>query len=289
MVRAVHDMFAKEWMKELLTDFGEVKVERPVSSEVRTIDLVFYPHQDRLESLTALGLLGKMLAHPCPIEFFRNAVPAQEIVNCRGKAEDLRSELRRLAESQKPPIRDRDLPFLWILSPTMSRTMRSDFCVVTKPEWGQGIYFLPKHDWTAVVAIHELPVTIDTLWLRLLGKGGVQSKAVTELLALPETHRYRLETLRHLAVLQVNLQMRQNKTKDLREVIMNLAPAYEQWYAKTIAEGEQRGEARGEARGEQVRSAQIAQRMLSKNMPLSEIAELTGLTIEQLKVLQAKA
>jgi hypothetical protein len=29
--------------------------------------------------------------------------------------------------------------------------------------------------------------------------------------------------------------------------------------------------------------------MLSKNMPLSEIAELTGLTIEQLKVLQAKA
>jgi predicted transposase/invertase (TIGR01784 family) len=68
---------------------------------------------------------------------------------------------------------------------------------------------------------------------------------------------------------------------------MNLAPAYEQWYAKTIAEGEQRGEARGEARGEQVRSAQIAQRMLSKNMPLSEIAELTGLTIEQLKGLQA--
>lgn len=285
MVRAVHDMFAKEWMKELLADFGEVKVERPVSSEVRTIDLVFYPNPEKLESLAALGLLGKMLTHPCPIEFFRNAVPAQEIVNCRGKAEDLRSELRRLAEPQKPPIRDCDLPFLWILSPTMSRVMKSDFCVVTKPEWGQGIYFLPKHDWTAVVAIHELPATIDTLWLRLLGKGGVQSKAVNELLALPETHRYRLETLRHLAVLQVNLQMRQNKTKDLREVIMNLAPAYEQWYAKTIAEGEQRGE----ARGEQVRSTEIARRMLSKNMPLQEIAELTELTIEQLKMLQAEA
>ncbi len=279
MVRAVHDMFAKEWMKELLADFGEVKVERPVSSEVRKIDLVFYPNQAKAESLTALGLLGKMLKHPCPIEFFRNAVPAEEIVNCRGKAEDLRSELRRLTEPQKPPIRDR--PFLWILSPTVSRVMKSDFCVVTKPEWGQGIYFLPKHDWTAVVAIHELPVNINTLWLRLLGKGSVQSNAVNELLALPEAYRYRLETLRHLAVLQVNLQMRQNKTKDLREVIMNLAPAYEQWYAKTIAEGEQRGEL--------VRSTQIAQRMLSKNIPLSEIAELTELTIEQLQRLQSEA
>ncbi len=39
-------------------------------------------------------------------------------------------------------------------------------------------------------------------------------------------------------MLQVNLQMRQNRSNDLREVIMNLAPAYEQWYAKTIAEGE---------------------------------------------------
>ncbi len=107
---------------------------------------------------------------------------------------------------------------------------------------------------------------------------------MNELLALPETYRYRLETLRHLAVLQVNLQLRQNKTKDLREVIMNLAPAYEQWYAKTIAEGEQRGE----ARGEQARSGEMAQRMLHKQIPLTEIAELTGLTIAQLTALQAR-
>jgi predicted transposase YdaD len=75
--------------------------------------------------------------------------------------------------------------------------------------------------------------------------------------------------------------MRQNNTKDLREVIMNLAPAYEQWYAKTIAEGEQRGE--------ETRSAQIAQRMLHKNMAFQEIAELTGLTIEQIQMLQSNA
>jgi hypothetical protein len=37
MTRNVHDSFAKEWMKELLADFGEVEVERQVAGEVCTI------------------------------------------------------------------------------------------------------------------------------------------------------------------------------------------------------------------------------------------------------------
>jgi hypothetical protein len=32
--------------------------------------------------------------------------------------------------------------------------------------------------------------------------------------------------------------MRQNKTKHIREVIMNLMPVYEKWEAEKIAEGE---------------------------------------------------
>jgi predicted transposase/invertase (TIGR01784 family) len=59
---------------------------------------------------------------------------------------------------------------------------------------------------------------------------------------------------------------------------MNLAPVYEQWYAKTIAEGKKRGD--------QSRSIKVARRMLSKNMPLEEIAELTDLTLAQIKRLQ---
>jgi hypothetical protein len=41
MTRNIHDTFAKEWMQELLADFGQVEVEKPVSGEVRTIDIVF--------------------------------------------------------------------------------------------------------------------------------------------------------------------------------------------------------------------------------------------------------
>jgi hypothetical protein len=78
--------------------------------------------------------------------------------------------------------------------------------------------------------------------------------------------------VRHLSALQVNLKMRQNRGKDLREVIMNLAPAYEQWYANTIAEGEQIGITKGEqigiTKGEKIgitkSKQETARRMLSK-------------------------
>jgi predicted transposase YdaD len=53
---------------------------------------------------------------------------------------------------------------------------------------------------------------------------------------------------------------------------MDSAPAYEQWYEKTIAEG----------------CIKVARRMLRKNMPLEEIAELTDLTIVQLQALQVE-
>jgi hypothetical protein len=284
MPRKSHDLYTKEWMKELLAGFGKVTIERSVVSEVRTIDLFFDPDPDRLQDLESLGLLGRMLAKHCPIEFFRNAVPTEEIKNCREKNADLHGELRRAAKKEGEKLRDRDLPILWIITPTLSGPIQRAFCMVTKPEWGEGIYFLPENDFTRIVVVHQLPVTLDTLWVRLLGKNSVQRAAIKELLALDDDYPYRKETVFHLSMLQVNLQMRQNRGKDLREVMMNLAPAYEQWYEKTIAEGEQKGI----TKGKQAQSIQTARRMLRKNMPLEEIAELTDLTLVQIQTLQTE-
>jgi hypothetical protein len=71
MPRKIHDVFAKEWMKELLADFGKVTIERSVVSEVRAIDLLFEPNPNRLQDLEPLGLLGRMLAKPCPMVYDR--------------------------------------------------------------------------------------------------------------------------------------------------------------------------------------------------------------------------
>jgi hypothetical protein len=64
MTRNIHDTFAKEWMQELLVDFGQVEVEKPVSGEVRTIDIVFYPNVGSIDALQSLGLMGRMLSQP---------------------------------------------------------------------------------------------------------------------------------------------------------------------------------------------------------------------------------
>jgi hypothetical protein len=57
---------------------------------------------------------------------------------------------------------------------------------------------------------------------------------------------------------------------------MDLAPAYKQWYTKTIEEGKH------------VQGIETARKMLNKNMPLVEIAELTDLTLGQIRALQAE-
>jgi predicted transposase/invertase (TIGR01784 family) len=70
---------------------------------------------------------------------------------------------------------------------------------------------------------------------------------------------------------------------------MNLMPVYEKWEAEEIAEGEHRGRKLGLTEGEQSKGIAIARRMLTKGIPLAEIAELTELTIAQIQAIQTEA
>jgi hypothetical protein len=42
-----------------------------------------------------------------------------------------------------------------------------------------------------ILVVHQLPVTEETLWLRLMGKGKVQQAAISEVAALPDDRLYR--------------------------------------------------------------------------------------------------
>ncbi len=271
----MHDSFVKEWMEGILTDFGEVEIEKPIAGEVRKIDLYFCPHPAALEDLKRFGLLGRMLSKTMLMEAFRNAAIEGDIRNSREKVFQFEGELAREAKRKGAKFTKADRPFMWVLTPTFSKTLQKASRAEEKRAWGKGIYFLADIDRTAVVVIHQLPKTIDTLFLRLLGRGKVQADAVNELIALPIDHPYRSVTLHHISRLRINLELRQNKTKDLREVIMNLAPAYDQW----LEELESKTEVK-------VQTA-IAQRMLQKNMALADIADLTGLSIEVLQSLRS--
>jgi predicted transposase YdaD len=81
--------------------------------------------------------------------------------------------------------------------------------------------------------------------------------------------------------------MRQNKSKQIKEVIMNLSPAYEKWRQETLAEGEARGEARGEAQGQKYASISIARSMLQEGLPIDLIIKVTGLASTEIAQLRS--
>jgi hypothetical protein len=57
-----------------------------------------------------------------------------------------------------------------------------------------------------VIVIHQLPVIPETLWLRLLGKGRVQQRAIEEVQALDINNPLRGKAIDLLANLKTTLE-----------------------------------------------------------------------------------
>jgi Domain of unknown function (DUF4351) len=292
MTRTPHDLFAKQHLEALLETLGTVTASRKVTSETREVDLWFIPHAHAQESLSALGLLGRMVFQSCVIEPFRNSIQPPDVSSCIGKLIDLTEIYRRQAKREHKSLREMTLPQLWILSPTVSNRVVQGFGAVHNPKWSTGFYFLPPLFRTALVAIHQLPVNRDTLWLRLMGRGAVQAQAIAELLALPANHPMKRTTMEYLAVLQISLNLGQNLSTDEKVLAMNLSPVYEKWRQETLDEGLQQGLEQGleqgVQRGRQEEGRSLVRRLLNRRIgtisPTSE-AKILTLSISELEIL----
>ncbi|NER99161.1 MAG: hypothetical protein F6J86_35950, partial [Symploca sp. SIO1B1] len=71
--------------------------------------------------------------------------------------------------------------------------------------------------------IDQLPITRQTLWLRVLGKGETQRQAVSELEKLPAGEPLREEILELMAKWHISLQKSENLTQEAQELLMNLS------------------------------------------------------------------
>jgi hypothetical protein len=146
MTRFIHDRFAKEYLEEMLSPIGTVNIGRDVTSEVREIDVYFTPGTPIPEYTENLGLLGKMACTTAIFEPFRNPIAVSDVWNCTSKLFDLRRELERQARRENTRYDDAKLPFLWILTPTASKSIVSGFGGMPDPSnWLEGIYFFPEH------------------------------------------------------------------------------------------------------------------------------------------------
>jgi hypothetical protein len=242
MTRFVHDEFAKDYLEELLKPYGEVKSSEKVSGEIKEIDVLFTPSAQQNSNIELLGILGRFAEFPAILEPFRNAASGDEICDCLQKLLEVKAGLRRDAKANKTKLQDSNIPKLWVLTPTASPAILSSFNVNQKSGWLPGIYFLGDALRTAIVAIHQLPQTSETLWLRILGRGSTQSQAIVELSALPLNHPYKEATLELVYNLRENLRINQNLESDDRELIMRLEPLYQQDRERAKKEGKEEGQ-----------------------------------------------
>ena len=179
-----------------------------------------------------------------------------------------------LVEIEK--LQEEKIPKLWVLTPTASQTILSGFNVNQKEGFPPGIYFLGDNLRSAIVAIHQLPKTIETLWLRLLGRGRVQEQAIEELQQLSPSNPFQQATLKLVYNLRENLRANQNLEEEDRELIVRLQPLYEQDQERARQEGRKEGEQR------------VIIRFLNRRLgeiDSSLIERINGLSIEQLEAL----
>ena len=225
MTRFIHDQFAKDYLEELLSQLGECQIPLEIRSEVRQVDVFFAPSTQPKISPEALGLLGKLATTICLFEPFRNPVTIDEIRSCLLKLLEVNTDFIRRANRENTRLNENNYPKLWILTPTASKTILEGFGAKSDDEnWGSGVYLLPEYLRTGLVVIHQLPKTLDTLWLRILGRGRVQQQAIDELEALPPDNQFRLNALLSLSSLRSNLEVSSELEEQDRELIMRLSP-----------------------------------------------------------------
>ena len=250
MTRFIHDQFAKQYLTELLTPYGQVETSKDITAEVRQIDLLFIPDPQPAQSLEKLGLLGRMATNYAIFEPFRNPVSRSEIRSCIGKLFDVHADLERQAKRNETRINETELPQLWIFTPTASVDILKSFNgTLDETNWGKGIYFLSAGLKTVVVAIHQLPSTPETLFLRVLGRGKVQRQAVEELEALANNSPFLgdiIELVHNLiAVLSARQRQEHDIDQDDQELIMKLSQMYQQQLEEIKKQERQEGLDRG--------------------------------------------
>ena len=205
MTRFIYDQFSKDYLETILTPYGQIETAKQVTDEIREIDLYFIPNSAILAP--ELGLIGRLAITPCLFEPYRNPVTVKEIRDCLLKLFALTSQSERIASRNKQRLSLSELPKLWIITPTLSKRILTEFGAQAQE---LGVYQLANSLRTGIVVVHQLAVTRETLWLRLLGRGKVQQRGIDELLNLPTDEPLKSAIIEILYSLQKNLEVNQS-------------------------------------------------------------------------------
>jgi len=277
MTRTPHDSFAKDYLEELLSPLGKVETSREISDEPNHIDVLFSPDPSAISSAESIGLLGRLVTQTSSIEVFRNQPNIFQLLMCMKKLYNYFAELNRQANREGTSFNVEDSGKVLIISTTVSQDFLEGFGATINSDINcNGVYSLHKNLFALIIAVNQLPVTDETLWLRVLGKGKVQRRAVEELLELPDSNQYKESTLRMIANLRIVTIKQTNLTEEDQETVMNLSTAYVEWEQKTLEQGELIGELKLIIRQLNRRFGEITTPLIEQihKLPLQQLEEL---------------
>ncbi len=257
MTRQPHDQYSKEALLEILAFFGgKSEAQRFIHpKEVYYADISFEPPPTLTKTdLEKVGVLGDMIATPCLIEYFWTPPTQMETRLCIMKLFSWHGDILREAKRKQKEIKAKNLqqllpkvlPKLWILTTSASQEFLASFDV--KPHqsaWCKGFYFFGEAMNTGIVVIDELPETLETVWLRIFGKGKTQQKAIETLATLEDKEPLLENVLDVFHKWHEDTQAQDHLTPEDKELLMILSPAYEKSRTQAIVEGVLKGQEQG--------------------------------------------
>jgi Domain of unknown function (DUF4351) len=245
MTKNPFDQFSKQLLEEFLSPFGLVQTNFEVSGEPQYVDVCFEPNSQAAVAAQEIGLLGRLAQTPCLFEPFRNQPTPFEIRDCLKELYQVHGSYQRKARREQESLQEGDLPYLWILTASASENLLNGFGAYPSEDWGPGIYFLHHSLRVAIVALNQIPVTEETLLLRILGKGQTQKRAIDEVIAFDDRDPRRSAILRLITNWKISIEIT-GQVEEEQELMMVLSQAYLEWEQQT----EQRGKLEGKLEGE---------------------------------------
>ncbi len=260
-IRTRHDEWVKRALAIWLDSLGEVVIDAHVAGVSRRGDVLFNEQREAPEHRQSLGTLGEIARGRILFEAFRNPVTPPELKTCVIKVVELDAQALRKARRMKQPASTIVPTTLCAITPSMSEEIRREAELTLVHADKPGIYRLAELWRSVVVVVQELEEDASTVWLRLLGRGRVQARAVQELLQMSSHEPLRDATFELLVAWQQSLPAAVPSTERENDMLENWREIYANWERKVKREGRREEKAHAivtvlEARGLEVTNTQ---------------------------------
>jgi hypothetical protein len=177
-MRTPFDRFAKEAWSAILERAARVETESEVAADVQFVDLTYEPDPTKLAALEPFGLVARMVKEgPGLLEFFHSAPSVDDVLFC------IQKQIERRRKRRDPAVDP--APRLWILTAGRPAKALDELGFAHDAAWPWGVHRCAPGFLVKLIVVSDLPVTRDTLLLRILGAGPVLKTAIAELAALP--------------------------------------------------------------------------------------------------------